>query len=415
MTIGKDKEMKGYSLNKDQLITLPGFGEVKQTQFAGYVPITGDVYPSNNCKKNESLFYWFVGTQDYANSPTIIWTNGGPGSSSFWGFFLENGPYEITSASKPELKEREQGWNNHANYMIFEHPLSVMLSFDVDENDIPATVEEGIQQYYQALINFIELHPEIANNPIILAGESYAGTYLPLLSKAILDGNEKNNGTKLDLKATVLLDAWVDPYTQMGQDSNYAYMRGMISAKEKQHLDDKFQYNLPAINDAIQRVSGLYMTNVAQLADPAFSPIMEYLNRPDVRAAIHVDSTKPLTSSWSEAVSNNYKFGVNDSYVHVVEELLRRNLQILVISGLNDAKDCNFLGTEKWLEGLQGEAAEKFHETSTQQWRLNSGMPVLGYIQDGGLLSWTKVLNAGHMAVRDQPAIINLLKKLIGF
>jgi len=407
--------MEDNMLKEDQLFFLPGIGEVKQTQFSGYVPITGSVYPKTKTGKNESLYYWFVGNQNYANSPTIIWTNGGPGSSSFWGFFLENGPYEIISASEPQLKEREHGWNNHANYMIFEHPLSVMLSFDEDPDDIPATVEEGIKQYYQALLNFIKLHPEIANNPIILAGESYAGTYLPLLSKAILDGNDSNHGPHLNLTATVLLDAWVDPFTQMEQDTSYAHMHGMISAKEKKVLDKKYQRNLPDINEAIQRSCDLYMTNIAQLADPAFEPIIDYLNRADVREALNINSSKPLTSSWSKAVSNNYQFSVNESYVHVVEELLRRKLQILIISGLNDAKDCNFLGTEKWLLNLKDEAAKRFHDASTQQWRLTEESPVLGYIQDGHQLSWTKVLNAGHMAVRDQPAIIDLLKQLIKF
>lgn len=407
--------MSKKNKNNDLVTSLPGLGKVSQTQFAGYTPITGKFYKKTPSGKAESLFYWFVGTKNYAKSPTIIWTNGGPGSSSFWGFFLENGPYAITSAFEPRLEPREHGWNNYANYMIFEHPLSVMLSFDADEKDIPATVEDGIQQYYQALINFIELHPEIADNPIILAGESYAGTYLPLLSKAIMDGNKSGKAPKLDLKATVLLDAWVAPYTQMAQDTTYAYMHGMISAREKQELDEKYLHNLPGINEAIQRKCGLYMTNIAQLADPPFEPIIDYLNRDDVRKALHIGSTKPLTNSWSQAVSTNYQFGVNDSYAHLVEELLQHKLQILVISGLNDAKDCNFLGTGKWLEELQGSAAEKFHAAATEQWRLDATQPVLGYIQNGGQLSWTKVLNAGHMAVRDQPMLIELLKRLIGF
>jgi vitellogenic carboxypeptidase-like protein len=40
---------------------------------------------------------------------------------------------------------------------------------------------------------------------------------------------------------------------------------------------------------------------------------------------------------------------------------------------------------------------------------------VLGFIQEARLLSWVKVLNAGHMAVMDQPLLINLiLEKLLG-
>lgn len=407
--------MKDANATPDQVHSLPGLGEVETTQFAGYAPITGPFYPKTKTGKAESLFYWFVGAEDYANRPTILWSNGGPGSSSFWGFFLENGPYEIVSASKPKLKPRAQGWNRFANYLIFEQPLSVMLSFEQSAQDLPANVQEGTQQYYQALLNFLALHPEVARNPIILAGESYAGTYLPLLAQAILEGNANGAKIPIDLKAVVLLDAWVSPYVQMSQDTLYAYMHGMISAREKKRLDEHYQHNYPTVNQAIQQVCGLYMTNIAQLADPPFEPIIQYLNRQDVRKAIHVDSTQKLTVSWSADIGNNYQFGVNDSYAGTVEALLARQIQVVVISGLNDAKDCNFLGTAKWLEALGGEEAEQFHEAPTTQWRCAPDQPVLGYLQDGGTLSWVKVLNAGHMAARDQPLIIQLLKQLIGF
>lgn len=408
-----NSSLNSLKISPDQVSALPGLGPVATTQFAGYAPVTGEYYPKTPSGKPESLFYWFVGTPDYANSPTIIWTNGGPGSSSFWGFFLENGPYAIESASEPKLSVREHGWNTQANYLMFEHPLSVMLSFANDDKDIPANVEEGMKQYFQALLNFLSLHPEIANNPIILAGESYAGTYLPLLAKLILEHPRTSPG--IDLKAMILMDAWVDPYVQMLQDTEYAYKHGMISLREKQRLDDKYQYNLPDINQAIQNVCGLYMTNIAQRADPPFQPIIDYLNRHDVRESIHVGSDTPLTVSWSAQVSNNYQFAVNDSYRDIVNALLEHGLHTLVVSGLNDAKDCNFLGTGQWLDKLTGNVAEQFHQAPTTQWRMQSDSEVLGFLQNGGQLCWVKVLNAGHMAARDQPALITLFRQLIGF
>ena len=270
-----------------------------------------------------------------------------------------------------------------------------------------------MKQYFQALLNFLNLHPEIANNPIILAGESYAGTYLPLLAKLILEHPRTSPG--INLKAMILMDAWVDPYVQMLQDTEYAYKHGMISLREKQRLDDKYQYTLPDINQAIQNVCGLYRPNIAQRADPPFQPIIDYLNRHDVREAIHVGSDTPLTVSWSAQVSNNYQFAVNDSYRDVVNALLEHGLHTLVVSGLNDAKDCNFLGTGQWLDKLTGNVAEQFHQAPTTQWRMQNDSEVLGFLQNGGQLCWVKVLNAGHMAARDQPALITLFRQLIGF
>jgi cathepsin A (carboxypeptidase C) len=39
------------------------------------------------------------------------------------------------------------------------------------------------------------------------------------------------------------------------------------------------------------------------------------------------------------------------------------------------------------------------------------GNEVLGYWQDGGLLSWLKVLNAGHITAADQPLLIDAIRE----
>jgi len=399
----------------DQIKALPGLAGSPGTQFAGYASIYGPFNPPPAGASDEGLFYWFVGAPDYAKRPTILWTNGGPGSSSFWGFFLENGPFEVDD--KGTVTPRPDGWNNYANYMIFEHPLSVGLSFAEDPEALPKDAKAGSRQLYQALLNFMTKHPEIAANPLILAGESYAGTYLPLLSSAILAGNAFP-ASKLNLKGTVLLDAWVNPPVQMAADTTYAFNHGLISAYEKKILDETYTgSNLSNIDDAIQNICGLYMTNIAQLADPPTDAMVAYLNRNDVREAIHAKQGAKM-SLFSEAISELYAGCVNDSVADTVQELLGKKLPILVISGLNDAKDCNFLGTEAWLNLLEGDAALKFKLAPTTQWKTPgspSTSPVLGYIQDGRLLCWVKVLNAGHMAAMDQPQIIQLiLHKLIG-
>jgi vitellogenic carboxypeptidase-like protein len=404
----KTKATKTHSAPSDRVTHLPGYGPVDEVQFAGYASVRGQTGNNGANGADEKLFYWFVGTKDYAEAPTILWTNGGPGSSSFWGFFLENGPYEIDPTGK-KLSKRPSAWNEHANFMIFEHPLSVTLSVAQKEADIPTTVEQGVDQLYQALLNFIALHPEIAKNPIILAGESYAGTYLPLLAKAILQGNH-GGLPKLDLKAIVLCDAWVDPMEQMAMDTTWAYAHGLISAAQKQWLDVAYADRLPEVNAQIQHLCGLYMTNTAQTADPPFKPIFDYLNNPKVREALHVPARYPkLTKNWSQQISDNYAARVNDSYRHVVQELLDgKKVKVQIVSGLNDAKDCNFLGTAAWLEKLQGPAAYALQAAKPTQWK-DSSKGVLGFLQDGGQLSWLKVMNAGHMAARDQPRLIDFI------
>jgi len=413
--------MSHQVITDDRVLTLPGLNtpghKVEGVQFAGYSLVRGNVNPDG---PDAGLFYWFAGTDDYADRPTVIWTNGGPGSSSFWGFFLENGPYEVSIAEGPEpvmtVTARKHAWNQYVNYMIFEHPLSVTISFAKDEQ-VPKTVEQGMEEYYQALLNFLAKHPEIAKNPIILAGESYAGTYLPPLAKLIVAGNAKAGHTTIDLRGTVLLDAWVDPWVQMASDTTYAFNHGIISAQQKEILDKNV--SLPVINDEIQKLSGVYMANIAQAMDPSFDPVMKYLNDDGFRKAVHAPLVGPgttVTQNWSAVVSKNYTPQVNDSYAHIVRELLedaehegKFKQRILVISGLNDAKDCNFLGTGEWLNKLDGIAAAEFKLAGTTQWLHPVTKEVIGFEQKGSLLSWLKVLNAGHLAVLDQPLLIQYI------
>ncbi len=398
----------------DQVTSLPGAPEITNTQFSGYT----STQINSQSDDAEKLFYWFVGTEDYANQPTILWTNGGPGSSSFWGFFLENGPYTIETAigDYPVVRPNPTGWNNFANYMIFEHPLDVTLSFAKNLDDVPKDPTEGAKQWYAALLNFLDLHPEIACNKIILAGESFAGTYLPLLANQIVQGNAAGN-RHIDIGSIVLCDAWVDPDTQMATDTTYAHTHGLISLAEKTDLDQQVNdgtLELSGVNAAIQSICGCYMANTAEIGDPPFDPVLLYLNRADVRKEIHVASTAALTNTWSQQVSDNYQNSVNDSCLPTVQHLLDQGIKIQVVSGLNDAKDCNFLGTEAWLSKLKGPAANAFKQQQTTQW-LDDIDVVIGFYQDGGHLSWLKVLNAGHLAVNDQPLIIDvILDKAMG-
>lgn len=406
----------------DTVTSLPGIGTITGTQYAGYASIYGDANPQPAGAPDVGMFYWFVGAPNYPDAPTILWTNGGPGSSSFWGFFTENGPYQFDAAGNVQVNPN--GWNNRVNYLIFEHPLTVTLSFvpEAAQAAIPTSVEMGIAQYHQALLNFLIRHPQVAAQPLVLAGESYAGTYLPLLAQRIRATNGAGGSPVISLRGMVLLDAWVNPPLQMAQDTTYAFNHGMISADQKLNLDLEYKDQPDQVDDAIAQICGLYMANIAEQGDPPFEPVLAYLNRADVRAAIHVTDLTPLTQSWSTQISNNYAAHVNDSYAAVVEELLQQQLPVVVMSGLNDAKDCNFLGTGAWLAALTGPAADAFRYSPTTQWTVPgpAGTPtVLGYIQSAidpscsQWLCWVKVLNAGHLAVRDQPRILDLIQEML--
>src|ERR1700734_610382 len=83
----------------DQVTSLPGLSGALGTQYAGYASVNAKTCSNVRCSGSgdQGLFYWFVGKTGggSATAPTILWTNGGPGATSFWGFFTENGPYTV--------------------------------------------------------------------------------------------------------------------------------------------------------------------------------------------------------------------------------------------------------------------------------------------------------------------------------
>jgi cathepsin A (carboxypeptidase C) len=412
----------------DRVTSLPGLGKVATPQYAGYASVTDDECSNLRCTGTDDagLFYWFVGATDADDTtPTILWTSGGPGSTSFWGFFTENGPYRVDSNGK--LHARPQAWNDTANYLIFDHPLGVGLSFADD--GLPTNVKEGVDQWYAALVNFLERHPEVADNPIILAGESYGGTYDALLAKAILDGNASAGKEVVKLGGVVIAAGWVDPVVQQSMDTTYALAHGVITPTEKATLDEQFAACQAAvaaetpssaeanttcseIKSSIQEISGLYMLNIAEAGDPPTQPMIDYLNRADVRKAIHAKSSGDYTI-FSEAIGDAYVVGEQDSYRSTVQEVLDAGIPVMVISGLNDATDVNFLGTGAWLRLLEGGHAGSFQAAPTVQWKAGKDDAVLGYVQEGDTLSWVRVLNAGHLAVGDQPLLIDLIAETL--
>lgn len=92
-----------------------------QKQYTGWVNIPGD-YPTN-------LFFWFVEARQPTKTLTL-WLNGGPGSSSMYGFFAGNGPCEVVGAAglnKFETVAREWGWDRASNMLFIDQVRAISL------------------------------------------------------------------------------------------------------------------------------------------------------------------------------------------------------------------------------------------------------------------------------------------------
>eukprot|EP01035_Chromulina_nebulosa_P024326 gene24327-31652_t len=191
----------------DLITSLPGWPaniSLPSKQYSGYLNISSS---SDSAVEDIHLHYWLVQAEkDPDTAPVVIWFNGGPGCSSLDGFFYEQGPFEILSSDGTQdyavdgvyLTLREYRWSRIANMLYIEQPVGVGFSYASGDNVTVAelyasnTDDNSAQRNLLAVNKFFELYPEYLKNDFYIAGESYAGIYVPTLAYDIVTAPESN-------------------------------------------------------------------------------------------------------------------------------------------------------------------------------------------------------------------------------
>lgn len=311
----------------NRIAVLPGYGAPPTAHYSGFVEV--DVASSTH------LFYYLVESQSNpAEDPLLWWMNGGPGASSLAGLLAENGPLLLNEAGR--FVNNPYAWNGQANVLYVEFAPGIGYSFcanssrkDVDcpqerSNCSPCVASDSsvAQQNVVFIERFMtEVFPKMAGRPLYLAGESYAGVYIPTLAAAMFEHFQ-------DTRVVNLHGLWVtDPCTDnraqfgwldLGVD--FSYQKGIISQDVYETLtteqlgcssgrtlvgDRRRQtetevcrsawrlYDLATagIGDSIhpQEVPGLpmYIDPLFAVGPSGGADLQGYLNRADVRAALH--------------------------------------------------------------------------------------------------------------------------------
>ncbi|KAI9825406.1 MAG: hypothetical protein M1832_001136 [Thelocarpon impressellum] len=108
-----------------------------QRQYAGHVFLPPFTLAPIQQNYSINTFFWFIEAREKPESaPLTIWLNGGPGSSSMVGLFLESGPCEVIELAKGKFgtRARDWGWDRSSNLLYIDEPNQVGFSYDVPTN-----------------------------------------------------------------------------------------------------------------------------------------------------------------------------------------------------------------------------------------------------------------------------------------
>lgn len=397
---------------------------------------------------NKAYFFWFFESRnDPKNDPTVMWLNGGPGCSSLTGMLYENGPCSVNEEGNDTILN-PYSWNSRANVMWVDQPPGTGFSKGVYDHD-EGGVAEDMYQFLQALFKAMPQY----NQNFFVAGESFAGHYIPAMASRIFHGNKDlgDSAVKIELKGFAIGNGLTNVQEQykwypdmMCNGGGYAppviknavecaalrvavpiceknlaecNKQGMVnltacaSAYEVCNLAFQIPYQTTGMNPYDQRI---------KCAKPPLcydmSNDVKFLNDPEVQKQLGVD--KKFTSC-NMIVNKLFLVDFMRNYHELIPPMLEGGLEVLIYAGDQDFI-CNWLGNSKWTLALDWAHKSEFNAANTTPFVVKgkaygkmSGKEV-AELRTFKNFHFLRVYQAGHMVPMDQPeAALGMLNSFI--
>jgi carboxypeptidase C (cathepsin A) len=420
------KSISDYIIND-----LPGLNtSINFKQYSGYITVD----PINNGQ----IFFWFFESQrSPSTDPLVIWLNGGPGCSSMDGLFIENGPLRLTSDL--QIKLNPYSWNQQANILYIDQPVGTGMSFILNQTGLLRNESQIDVQFYNFLQQFFLIFEDYTVSDMYITGESYAGVYIPYISQYIIKANSNQQGIPINLIGVAIGNGWISPKYQYESYSTFTYNAGLIGTQQKVLVDQVYQECMEQIANGTGTAPGnmcdlnwkaplslsrspsqcfnvydirLYLDNCNDMNWPnGVEHIRKYLNRKEVREAIHAQHDPTCFEDCSDAVGNSLYGDNNLASIDVLVELLNNDIRVLLYNGQFDYI-CNHLGTEMALENLNWAYLQEYKENGRYTWLVDK--KIAGYSKSARNLTFLQVNGASHMVPYDVPqAALDMITRFV--
>ncbi|XP_047313041.1 serine carboxypeptidase-like 31 [Impatiens glandulifera] len=424
----KEKQVNSTSQQGDEDLVkdLPGQPKVGFRHYAGYVNV--------NQQNGRSLFYWFYEASTLPeNKPLVLWLNGGPGCSSVgYGATQEIGPF-IVDADGHTLKFNTYAWNQEANMLFLESPVGVGFSYSNTTADYKKLGDDfTANDTYVFLHNWFLKFPSYRKRTFYMAGESYAGKYIPELADLILNKNT-NSSLFIDLKGILLGNPETSEIEDWKGQIDYAWSHAVVSDETHKTIQDNCVYkrNGPEGNEQCKKavdevfnqydkidIYSLYTPKCPSLASTyvfnnnskmmprilgGYDPCLDnyatkYYNRADVQRALHVSSDGIHVKNWTICNMEIFnKWGDSkESVLPIYTRLIKSGMRIWVYSGDADGR-VPVLSTRYSLNTLKLPIVKSWSPWYHQK-------QVVGWLQEYKGLTFATFRGAGHAVPLFKPA-----------
>ncbi|KAK2358428.1 serine carboxypeptidase [Trifolium repens] len=368
-------------------------------------------YITVNEEHGRALFYWFFEAQsEPSNKPLLLWLNGGPGCSSIgFGAAVEIGPLLVTKNGQGLLFNKHS-WNQEANLLFVESPFGVGFSYTNTSSDLTNLEDHFVaEDSYNFLVNWLQRFPHLKSRDFFIAGESYAGRYIPQLAEVIFDRNkDKNKYSFINLKGFIVGNPETNDYYDYKGMVEYAWSHAVISdqhyEKAKQVCDFKYQWSTCRLNStstvtnndtqSLIKVKNDNRMRILGGYDPCFTNYAEeYFNRVDVQSSFHAN--KIAWRGCNQSIFKAYIVNVF-SVLPIYTKLIKGGLKIWIYSGDADGR-VPAIGTRYCVEALGLPL-----KSTWRPWYHHN--QVGGRIVEYEGLTYVTIRGAGHMVPLNKPA-----------
>ncbi|CAD8154819.1 unnamed protein product [Paramecium pentaurelia] len=394
-----------------------------------------------------NLHYVFVESQtedaEVATQPVILWLNGGPGCSSLLGLMQEIGPFVIDNG-ETEYQQNPWSWNMNAHLLILESPFGVGFSQPAPDKNYKFTDEKTGRFNYEAIRQWFDTFTYYRGRDFYIAGESYAGMYIPYTAKALLEGEKTiDQKEKIQFKGVligngVLINnekfrsqtslkflarrSFIDYTNQFILNHNCALQPNSASCRQaKKSLDDAIALINPyGVYSYCWGDSTLKQYKVERQSKHRFSytpwlklneddddssapcidfgPLANKLNTDEYKQALHVD----MDTVWTGCSDPVYlQYTKSEGSYLILPELFQAGIKILLYSGDQDLA-VSMVETYESIKQIPG---VKEIKGWTPYLNIHPGKlkdQLAGWIVEYNYFRFQVIRGAGHMVPQDQ-------------